>query len=317
MPAQGASAVLLAEPYLLPAVEQAGLDLPFIYDAFNVEADLKAAALPSSPVGSRSAVRGGRCRTAGGPRCGNHDDLLRRGRRRTGGALRPAASGLRRDPERDRHPRPGRDAMQERSAAAARWCDHFALNGIDGRRPAHLALFFASWHPPNIDAAELVISVAPQLPRRVVPARRQPRRGVCQPGRTPQRRVLRRGCGPGQTALLGCVDVALNPMRTGSGTNLKLIEYLACGVPAVSTPFGVRGLAVVDGDPPAHRLRPTGSRARFERRSTTPLRRTSAPRPAASWHGSSMTGTGLGDRLATVLDDVLAGRRIAAVPATR
>ena len=43
--------MLLAEPYLLPAVEQAGLDLPFIYDAFNVEADLKAAALPSSPLG--------------------------------------------------------------------------------------------------------------------------------------------------------------------------------------------------------------------------------------------------------------------------
>ena len=47
--------------------------------------------------------------------------------------------------------------------------------------------------------------------------------------------------------LLAAADVALNPVLHGSGTNLKVIEYLASGVPVVSTAFGVRGLEVGNG----------------------------------------------------------------------
>ena len=37
-------------------------------------------------------------------------------------------------------------------------------------------------------------------------------------------------------------DVALNPISHGSGSNLKLPEYLAAGLPVVTTTFGMRGL---------------------------------------------------------------------------
>jgi glycosyltransferase involved in cell wall biosynthesis len=37
------------------------------------------------------------------------------------------------------------------------------------------------------------------------------------------------------------------PLRSGSGTRLKVLEALAAGVPVVSTPFGVGGLDVRDG----------------------------------------------------------------------
>ena len=47
--------------------------------------------------------------------------------------------------------------------------------------------------------------------------------------------------------LLAAADVALNPVLHGSGTNLKVIEYLAAGVPVVSTAFGIRGLDVGHG----------------------------------------------------------------------
>jgi len=40
---------------------------------------------------------------------------------------------------------------------------------------------------------------------------------------------------------LACVDIGLNPMMNGSGTNLKILEYAASGVPIVSTKFGARG----------------------------------------------------------------------------
>jgi glycosyltransferase involved in cell wall biosynthesis len=43
---------------------------------------------------------------------------------------------------------------------------------------------------------------------------------------------------------LGIVDVALNPVLTGSGTNIKMLDYFAAGVPVLSTPFGVRGLGL-------------------------------------------------------------------------
>jgi glycosyltransferase involved in cell wall biosynthesis len=44
-----------------------------------------------------------------------------------------------------------------------------------------------------------------------------------------------------KNGLLASVDVALNPMTSGSGSNLKILEYFATGVPVVSTSFGGRG----------------------------------------------------------------------------
>ena len=45
-----------------------------------------------------------------------------------------------------------------------------------------------------------------------------------------------------KNAVLSCAQVAVNPMQSGSGSNLKMAEYAAAGLPTVSTPFGCRGL---------------------------------------------------------------------------
>ncbi|MDW5549184.1 glycosyltransferase family 4 protein [Methanosarcina sp.] len=39
-------------------------------------------------------------------------------------------------------------------------------------------------------------------------------------------------------------DLAVNPMISGSGTNLKILEYLACGIPTITTKVGARGLEI-------------------------------------------------------------------------
>ena len=57
----------------------------------------------------------------------------------------------------------------------------------------------------------------------------------------------RSGVGSGRTEeakrrILATASLALNPMRFGSGTNLKTLEYFAAGVPVVTTPIGLRGL---------------------------------------------------------------------------
>lgn len=41
-------------------------------------------------------------------------------------------------------------------------------------------------------------------------------------------------------------DLALNPMRSGGGSNVKLPGYLAHGLPVLTTPFGVRGFELED-----------------------------------------------------------------------
>ena len=37
-------------------------------------------------------------------------------------------------------------------------------------------------------------------------------------------------------------DYAINPMFSGAGTNLKILEYFAAGLPVITTEFGTRGL---------------------------------------------------------------------------
>jgi glycosyltransferase involved in cell wall biosynthesis len=55
---------------------------------------------------------------------------------------------------------------------------------------------------------------------------------------------------------LKVASVGLNPIISGAGTNLKLAEYAAAGLPIISTAFGARGgvllpdthITVCDGD---------------------------------------------------------------------
>jgi glycosyltransferase involved in cell wall biosynthesis len=49
-------------------------------------------------------------------------------------------------------------------------------------------------------------------------------------------------------SLYQAADIALNPMFSGSGTNLKMLDYFAAGLPVVSTPEGARGLELKDDD---------------------------------------------------------------------
>jgi hypothetical protein len=48
---------------------------------------------------------------------------------------------------------------------------------------------------------------------------------------------------PDLTPLLHAADAGLNPVTTGGGSNVKLPTYLAAGLAAVTTPFGLRGYA--------------------------------------------------------------------------
>jgi glycosyltransferase involved in cell wall biosynthesis len=65
----------------------------------------------------------------------------------------------------------------------------------------------------------------------------QPRRAEPAPGRT----VRRLGYVEDLRPLFAAADLGVNPVAHGSGSQLKIAEYLAAGLPIVTTPVGMRG----------------------------------------------------------------------------
>ncbi|GHA32606.1 glycosyl transferase [Devosia pacifica] len=105
-----------------------------------------------------------------------------------------------------------------------------------------VALFVGSWHGPNVEALQLIIDAAADIPFVDVMVMGS----VCMPfmKRELPANIHLLGAVDDQTrnALLASADVALNPMLSGSGTNLKMLDYFAAGIPVISTRFGARGL---------------------------------------------------------------------------
>ncbi|MBN1868527.1 glycosyltransferase [Candidatus Sumerlaeota bacterium] len=117
--------------------------------------------------------------------------------------------------------------------------------GLDRARP--MALFLGSQHPPNIEAARFLIErVAP----RAASVQFVVAGSVCGALGDAGAENLR-VYGPfddaEKTRLFRAATVAVNPIFSGSGTNLKMLEFFASALPVVATPMGARGLAVEDG----------------------------------------------------------------------
>ncbi|MEO6628901.1 MAG: glycosyltransferase family 4 protein [Aquihabitans sp.] len=245
--ARDAHVLILAEPYLLPAVDQTELSLPLVYDAFNVEAELKAHALPDNAIGRSllaevEAIEGRAVtESAAITACSAPDAAAlakRYGRSLASFTVIPNGTDI-------PSTMPSRE---QRRALGARWRDRYRVAGPGGVQPHHLAVFFGSWHPPNLDAVGLLAEAAATLPHVIFLS-------VGSHGDAFRTKILPRNLiFPGvvtdrvKSTLLASADLGVNPMRTGSGTNLKLIEYLAAGLPVVSTAFGARGVPVVDGE---------------------------------------------------------------------
>jgi glycosyltransferase involved in cell wall biosynthesis len=118
-----------------------------------------------------------------------------------------------------------------------------AALGLEGRR---VALFVGSVSRSNLEAASLVARWA----------RTWPDPDVCfvvagSVGEAleaaPDPRLRLTGRVAEMRPYLEAADVGLNPMLSGSGSNLKLLESMAMGLPTVTTPMGARGVPVSDG----------------------------------------------------------------------
>lgn len=104
------------------------------------------------------------------------------------------------------------------------------------------ACFIGSNYLPNEAAANLILGLAEKLPQHLFfimggvgerLADRETPQNVIVTGLVSEQEK--------QEILLAC-DLALNPMVSGSGTNIKMFDYMAAGLPIVTTSIGARGI---------------------------------------------------------------------------
>ncbi|MDK2972323.1 MAG: hypothetical protein PWP23_2078 [Candidatus Sumerlaeota bacterium] len=234
--AAGARIVMLSSPFMWPAIPRPKAGQLLVYDAYNVEARLAREALGGGAWGWWGARRIRRierdlCRRADLILACSREDAEELATLHGVEDCRIAVVPNGVETQRVRPARP-----EERHAARA------ALDLADGARAF---LFLGSYHPPNIEALDFLLgTLAPAVPGaeflvagKVCEA--APKSGV--PGNV---RLLGVVDDPTKDALLAACDGAVNPMFSGSGTNLKMLEFLAAGLPIVTTPTGARGLAL-------------------------------------------------------------------------
>ncbi len=127
-----------------------------------------------------------------------------------------------------------------------------------GLSPQPAAVFVASLYPPNVEAARFIIdTLAPALPEITFV--------IC--GGVGE--AFAKDALPGNVRLtlviderekkryLEAADIAINPMFVGSGTNIKMFDFMAAGLPIVTTDVGARGIQT--GSDPAFAVATAGT----------------------------------------------------------
>lgn len=112
-------------------------------------------------------------------------------------------------------------------------------NGLENEK---IGLFMGSWHGPNLEACEEIFKIA----KKCKDTKFLLMGSQCEYFKN---RKLPSNVGllglvdeESKTSVFSLVDFALNPMISGSGTNLKMFDYMSAGIPIISTEFGTRGI---------------------------------------------------------------------------
>ncbi len=204
---------------------------PIIYEAHNVETDLKRSLLLGHPAYQQLIASAEKCeRTA----IAKSTEIL----------ISPTPSGL-------AWPHSARRTSictSFQTASMFRRCRSANDFGSYPRESygRHVLIFIGSAHPPNVEAAKYIIeSLSPKMPDLIfalvgsICEALSPRcaSNVIQFGRLDDAT---------KDVVVELAAVALNPMLSGSGSNLKLAEYFSKSRPTITTPFGSRGYAITN-----------------------------------------------------------------------
>lgn len=220
-----ADCAIVSHPWLFPALTFALPSIPIIYEAQDVEADMKRYLFGENPIVSETLLLEKKvCERA-------HliSVCSKKDKQRLEALYEPSAPIL----------------------ILPHGCEYTELSitkeELRKRLPypkAKLLLFLGSLHGPNIEGVKALASIAHRVPE----AQFLIAGSVCQEEnlkntiQTKNFHLLGPISEKVKNILLQGCDLALNPVTSGSGVNLKTIEYIFYGIPLISTPFGMRGL---------------------------------------------------------------------------
>ncbi|MGD9778260.1 glycosyltransferase family 4 protein [Methanomethylovorans sp.] len=111
-------------------------------------------------------------------------------------------------------------------------------------------LFIGSWHPPNLEALKFILDeITSKLSDCVFLVIGSIKHYYMHEYEDFPKNVLAFGVvdEDEKYELYKLADLAINPMFSGSGTNLKMLDYMSAGIPTISTPTGARGLDIENG----------------------------------------------------------------------
>lgn len=234
-----ADVVICSHPWVYPLIENR-IDLDrqlLVYDAHNVEGFLRLGLLDDGAVGSEIAeevvrVEMALCRRSHLVLCCSHQDLM----------MFHETYGI----------AAGRLRVVPNGVFTGRVTPASSVEKRELRQKLRIihptvAIFLGSDYAPNAEAARfLAETVAPQRPSTLfviaggVGASLTDERPPCFSGSN----VFVTGYLTEEEKLdwLRVSDVATNPMFSGSGTNIKMFDFLAAGLPVIATEIGARGI---------------------------------------------------------------------------
>jgi Glycosyl transferases group 1/Glycosyltransferase Family 4 len=222
----GAEALVLSHPFLVRQASAAAPHLPTVYEAHNVEADLKASMF-CDDEGGRKAIElvtqleAEACARASLVVCCTEEDRQRLIERY---GVAPDIVHV----------------IPNGASVASMVFTPWETRDLTAPR----CVFAGSGHAPNLEAAAIIIEaatlrpdvgfdligdIAAQLGHISLPA------NLVLHGRVSDAEKQR---------LFAQAALALNPMKVGSGSNLKLVDYIAAGLPVLSSTVGARGFSL-------------------------------------------------------------------------
>ncbi|WP_135662682.1 glycosyltransferase [Halorhabdus rudnickae] len=232
-----ADVVLAREPWQTPYVlEQIDQDTPVILSSHNVEAerfgDIRQ---PLFENWVESRVEQMEKRSVEGSDAivctSERDAEIYRDRYDPGGPIFIAPNGTYKESLRDHRP----DSKQAKRVRS----------DYDIPQKATVCLFMGSNYKPNIEAAKSIIELSRGFGGEQVQFIIMGSVGkALTSADTPENLTITGYVEDGFEAHFDASDIALNPMQSGGGTNIKLIDYFARSLPVISTPFGIRGLNI-------------------------------------------------------------------------
>jgi MoaA/NifB/PqqE/SkfB family radical SAM enzyme/glycosyltransferase involved in cell wall biosynthesis len=233
-----ADRVLCIQPYLYPFVRDCGK--PVLLDCHDVEQDVKRKSLELDPWGERE-----RAFLEELEREAVHAATFVFATTREDSARLAYLYGV--DATRVRLlPNGCGTVVSSRSSRWMRWRTKRKL-GLSARLP--VALFFSSSHPPNVRVAHAILDKAalylPSVTFLFAGSVASALRGRMLPFNTA---LIPETDAPKRALIYAASDLGLNsPYENLPGSDLKVLDYLAAGVPVVATALGVRGHGLVAG----------------------------------------------------------------------